>query len=126
MLLAKKLLIFLSIVFLIFLVWFFYPKNIVIGYMDGACFSDRCLGLLEGECLSRPSRKNLCYKTCYGYAYNKCDNRYRPIKLLKSLLNPFYQNPPILRFENSSRRINFIQRIIPASKSGGMDFWAVF
>ena len=74
---------------LIFIVWFFFPKKAHLSYRDGACFSDRCFGF-AGETPSCHSSGNYvgnCYKTCYGYVYNKCDNRGIPIDIAGEILD---------------------------------------
>ena len=68
---------------------FFYPKKTRLSYGMGACFSDRCLGF-TGEmpaCYSSGNYVENCYKTCYGYVYNKCDNRSLPVNFAKKILN---------------------------------------
>lgn len=70
--------------------YFFFPKRVYVGYRDGACYSDRCLGILKTPCTSTNYLgRDSCYRVCYGYAYNKCDNRYLPISLLRHPLKFF-------------------------------------
>lgn len=74
------------LVFLVLLVGFFYPKKAYFNQGDGACFADRCLGFRRNTCLPNTTfSANNCHMTCYGYVYNKCDNRYIPIYFVKRL-----------------------------------------
>lgn len=87
---TKKLLIF-SGLLLILIAWFFFPKKARLNYRDSACFSDRCFGFAGERPACHSSHNNVenCYNTCYGYVYNKCDNRSIPIDVAGKILDIF-------------------------------------
>ena len=69
------------------------PKRIQFNEAGGACFMDRCVGKIEGDCRGMTDNELLegrCKMVCYGYKYNRCEDlEYFPIFIYKQIRSIF-------------------------------------